>query len=303
MALSRIGTLQLQQMTLGNALRVQTGIFDAQQQISSGQKAATFAELNGEVETLASLDNRLGKAEQFIKNNSQSHSRVESARASVTTIIDVVNTMKNLIGQARNGSIAGSLAFEQQIEAAFHAVADQLNINVDGRYLFSGTRTDTKPIDDDTLPSPLTLGEPDAGYYLGSTDNVTFRVADDLEIDFPARADHEAFQAFMTGLATARSAHIADDDDLLITAYNLMVEAEEGLIDLQAEIGTSQGVILDANERHSAQQVYWKGLREDTIKADIIGLSTQLAVDQATLQATFQAFARINSLRLSDFLS
>jgi hypothetical protein len=60
--------------------------------------------------------------------------------------------------------------------------------------------------------------------------------------------------------------------------------------------------VVGANDRHEAQDVYWKGVQEDKLNADVVALATKLSSDSATLQATFQTFARINNLKLSDYL-
>lgn len=302
MALSRIGTLALQQMTLNNAIRVQGNLLDAQAQISSGLKASTFSELDGQVEIFSSLENRLAKSEQYIKNNAQLLSRVQTSSAALSQIVEIGNGLKNEILRRRSGIDNQSTVFGQQIDATFRALAGQLNTSLEGRYLFGGARTDTKPVADTDLPEPVELGVPDSGYYQGSNTDLAARVQDGFEVTYTVRADAEAFQQIMGAIALAEEGSSTRDDDLLSDAYDMLQDGIEGVITLQADLGTAAGAITQATEQHETQKIYWKGLKEETVGADIVALSTRLAVDQATLQATFQAFARINSLQLSDFL-
>lgn len=305
MAFSRISTYALQQGTLSNAVTLQTRIFGAQQQISSGLKADNYSELGGgQVELLTSLENRIGKSDQYIKNNIQTISRLESTNTVLTQAIDLANDMKNLIAQRRNATVADSLSFEQSVRAAFSTAAVQLNTNVDGRYLFSGARTDTPPIQDDGIDiyHPVVPGTPDSGYYQGSTVNVTARIQDDYEVTTNIRADAEPFQQMMAAFSEALTGHAEADDALLQQAYDHMQEAVKGIINLQASVGTTRDIIDKTNTRHTQQMTYYRGVREDTVSADIIALSTTLARDQTALQASFQSFAKINSLQLSDYL-
>lgn len=300
--MTRVSTYSLQQTTLANSLRVQNNIFDTQKQISSGEKSDTYAGLSGQVELLASVTNRLNKSSQYIKNNQLTISRLDSTNQAISQLIDVASAAKNSILQRRNGVGIEGAAYEQQVVAYFRTAASQLNTNVDGRYLFSGARTDSKPINEEEFPVPVELGVLDSGYYNGSTDDISVRIEDNYAIDYNVRADSPAVQRLMAAFALVKEGNIQNDDELLKDAYDMMQSATEGLIELQAQIGTTQGVINGANERHDTQSVYWKGLREDVVNADVVALSAKLAVDNVTLQASFQSFSKINSLRLVDFL-
>jgi flagellin-like hook-associated protein FlgL len=58
----------------------------------------------------------------------------------------------------------------------------------------------------------------------------------------------------------------------------------------------------EITDRHTSLSLYWKGVKENVIKTDLVAASTAVATDQAILQASFQTFAQVNRLRLLDFL-
>lgn len=303
MAVNRVSTSGIHQVTLANAIRLQAGIFQTQEQISSGLKANSFAALNGQVEQYVTLENKLAKTVQYKDGNALIQSRLDTTNAVLGQIIESANDAKNLILQRRNQTTAGSLAFGQQAEGYFKTIAGQLNLSQEGRYLFSGASTDQKPVDDTNFPSLQEQGVPDRGYYRGSTKDITARIQDDFELTYNTRADDEGFQKIFAALVMAKQGDEERDDDKLAQAYTLMQQGIDRVINLQAANTTNASIVAKASERNQALDVYYKSFKEEIVNADIIGLSTKLAVDQGVLQASFQAFARINSLQLSNFLT
>lgn len=302
MAVTRISTYAFHQNTLSNASRLQANIFESQTQLSSGLRARNFEGLNGSVELYATLEDKLGKSAKYIVNNRVLQARLDDTNNALSQIIDLADSLKNLLLQRRNSGVANDLAFQQQMEGGFKTLAGLLNSNIEGRYLFAGSRTDQKPVDEDTFPTLVETGQPDSGYYLGSKEDITARIDDGFELTYNVRADASGFQQIVAAIATGVQGHQEGKDELIERAFDLMSSGMKEVINVQASVNSNYGQIDKASSRLTSLSVYWRGLKEDTVNADIVGLSTQLAVDQGVLQATFQTFAKINSLKLSDFL-
>ena len=71
---------------------------------------------------------------------------------------------------------------------------------------------------------------------------------------------------------------------------------------IRATVNSNQVNLQDINQQHSDLQLYWKGVTESISHTDLLDASTKISSDQALLTASFQAFARITSLHLSDYL-
>lgn len=301
MDISRISTYNTYQSTLGDAVSVQAELFRLQGQISSGLKADTFSDLNGQVEAFTALDNRLSRTDLFIQQNQLTDGRLKTMSNVMDQLISISNDTKNLIVLARGGSIQDTQAFDEQLNGLWGAFAGQMNTSPDGRYLFSGTKTNTPPVKN-TFPSLQTPGVPDDGYYQGSKQNIKFRIQDDYEFDLTTRADDPAFQKIAAAFAMAREGHSEGDDAKMSQAFDLIQAGLTGVVDLQAVVNSQSININNATDRLQALKLYWKGTREDIINTDLVAASTQVAINQSILQASFQAFARINQLKLSDYL-
>lgn len=304
MVISRVSTYTLTQGTLRDATRTQNTLFDLQRQVSSGLKADTFEQLSGQVEYFTALDNKMQRTKQFTETNKVMVTRLQTMQTALDQVSDTADDLKNLILMRRNALTGNNLAFEQQLDAYWQSLTVALNTHVEGRYLFSGTDTAQQAVDDTHFPELATDGVPDDGYYLGSKQDPSLRVSESFTLTSPyIRADDPGIQKLFAALAVAKEASAGGGDDLkLQQAFNLASEGIQGVIDAQAKVNSSIVTINKETDKLGALQLYWKGLKDNIANTDIVGASTEIATNQGILQATFQVFARINSLRLSDFL-
>lgn len=303
MVITRMSTYSTHQITRDNAGNVQNELLKLQKQISSGFKSDNFKGLFGDAEAFISLENKIKRTDEFAKNNQILSARMQTMNTAMSQVIDVATTLKSVMLLRRNQSIGNSLGFAGQLQSTWQTLTGQLNISLEGRYLFGGIRTDTPPVDPNTFP--VLQGEdytPEAGYYRGATQSSTMRIQEDYDLEQTVRADNPAFQKIFSALAIAKKGNDTNDDALLTQAYDMLAEGLEELNDVQTTIGTTVGQMEQVSDRQSQLKLYWQGVKESLINTDLVSASTQVAVNQGILQASFQSFARINSLQLSDFL-
>lgn len=299
--ITRTSTYASYSHLLGNVTKVQTSLFDAQNQLSSGLKTRSFEGFAGQVEQFVSLESKVRTVINYQENNAQNISRLETTKQAVKQIIDKVDEMENLMTLRRNPALAQDIGFEQQMNAMIRSVASELNITLEGKYLFSGTRTNQPPV---AVPvtKPVTSGVPDDNYYQGSKQNVVLRADDNVEMEARIRADNSAFQKIFAAAHQSIEGHSADDDEVIRASLDMLQEGLEQVIALEASISADILAIENISQRQNSLQLYWTGVTEELSKTDILAVSTKLAVDETVLQASFQAFAGINQLRLVNFL-
>ncbi len=303
MVVTRISTYNTHQTTRNNAGSVQNALLNLQKQISSGIKTDQFKGLSGEVEGFVALDNKIKRTDQFLKNNQILSARMQTMNSSLNQVIDAAAAFKSVMLLRRNQSIGDSLGFSAQLQSTWQAIAGQLNINLEGRYLFGGIRTDVPPVNPTEFPTIQNADlNPEDGYYQGAKEFTTMRVEDDYNITQSVRADNPAFQKIFSALAIAKQGDETKDDLLLKKAYDMMSEGLDELGEVQTTIGNTVINMENIADRQTQLKTYWQGVKESIINTDLVSASTEVATNQGILQASFQAFARINSLQLSDFL-
>ena len=129
-------------------LKMRSQLEDLQRQLATGKKTSSFAALG--VERRISLDTRskLGTLDGWTKSIDQGDMRI---RFMNQTIENLAKSTADAKGDARpgayvqsaNGEVAGQILARDRLSAAI----DRLNIDVGGRYLFSGRSHDVKPVE------------------------------------------------------------------------------------------------------------------------------------------------------------
>lgn len=301
MSISRVSTLTLHRQTLSDVLNVQSDLAKLQNQISSGLKANTFAELHGQVETFVQLEAKMQKSQNYIDNNTIIESRMQTTSVTMDQIINIADDYKNLLLQRRNGATGQDVQFQISARAMLDMVADELNTSIEGRYLFSGGRTNG-PAVMTPVPAPFIAGVPDQSYYLGDSQDLTARVEDHMEIAYNVRANDPAFQKLFAAINLGLSADLTDSQTLLADATEMIAGAIDDLTGVRARVQQNTVNITQVSERHEQLKLYWKGITERISKTDLLSASTEVSTDQAILQASFQAFSVISQLKLTDYI-
>jgi hypothetical protein len=88
----------------------------------------------------------------------------------------------------------------------------------------------------------------------------------------------------------------------LQNAENLVNSGIQGVIALQASVNGNIVNVQQVDTQNQTLQTYFSGLSSNLTSSDTVSLSTQVTQDQTVLEATFEAFSRISSLSLANFL-
>lgn len=300
--LDRVSTYATFLTTLGNISRVDSELANLQNQLSSGYKSQNFAGISENSRQFMQLEDRLARSDRYQANISMVRTRVETTSTILGQMIDSANTLKIMISNRRNEALDDGASFTPRLEALWRTVVAQMNTEVDGRYIFSGSRTDTKPVEDSAFPTLTDPSELSDAYYHGDDSSLNVRVADNVEIQYNVRANDTGIQKIFAAIALAKQGDTADSDVLLEQAYEYVLEGIQGVISAQAFTNSNTVTLNNEETNIVALKTYWKGVKEDIANTDIISASTQVSLNQGILQSAFQASAKIWSLRLVDFL-
>lgn len=300
MAGTRIGSLSLINDTLRDVTTTQTKLSELQNQISSGLKSRNFAGLNGSVEQFTQVNGQINRAEQFSANNQLNISKLQTADVALTNISEIADKIKNAI-LGTNGANIGTSNLAQVATDLLASLGGELNASFNGQYIFSGTDTITQPVPSTNVTNTA-VGLPDDNYYVGSKQNATLRADERTEVEFPIRADDLAFQKIYAAARQAINAANSGDSSQLQAAQLLIQDGQKDLITARSRLGGTVVNIQNIDSRLKDLSTYWKQLSDGVSKTDIVAASTEVAGYQAILQATFQVYARLSQLKLSDYL-
>jgi flagellar hook-associated protein 3 FlgL len=300
MVATRIGSLSLVNDTLRDVTQSQTKLSELQNQISSGLKSQNFAGLNGSVEQFTQVNGQIDRAKQYSNSNALNISKFQTADAALSNITDIADKIKNTIIGTNSANIKTS-NLQQVVGDLLTSMGSELNTTFNGAYLFGGTDTVQPPVPT-TSRSNIIVGTPDDSYYVGSKQDATLRVDERTDLTFSVRADDVAFQKIYAAAKQAIAAATNGDMTQLQQAQQLVQDGQKDLITVRSRVGGTVVNIEAINTRLKDLQTYWAQLSDGVSKTDIVAASTEVASYQAILQATFQVYARLSQLRLSDYL-
>ncbi|MEE8453733.1 MAG: hypothetical protein V3R90_03050, partial [Limibaculum sp.] len=172
----RFATLGTHQLTQARTLDAQSRLFETQMQISSGKVSRGYVGVAIDSRRLVNLENAVAQVSGFIKNIEVTESRLQLMENSVAGTFDVASRFRALLVNAINADNAPLLGLNQRAEDLFQELAGAINIKHDGRFLFSGSRIDSAPIDMSILLAtslPLVDAAEFTGTATASTTGIT----------------------------------------------------------------------------------------------------------------------------------
>ena len=142
----RVANLAQHNFTLNRALDTQARLQDLQSQIATGRRSLTYSGIAAEASQLVSLEGQLTRVQQFQEGIVLVDQRLSGMDSAIGTIFDSMIKLRSLLQQELNAPSAGSVPLANEARNHLDTVVGQLNLKVNGRFLFAGSKTDTQPV-------------------------------------------------------------------------------------------------------------------------------------------------------------
>lgn len=147
--MTRISSAASNTQFINRILQTQQRLFDLQGQVSSEKKSQDYAGIALDSQRLLNIENSRDRLQSFIRNNDQQQTRLNIA----TTAIDATRESIRTFRQELSTYSVGNSKVKENVDniqaGAFRAIRDLedlLNTEVDGRFLFGGSRATTEPV-------------------------------------------------------------------------------------------------------------------------------------------------------------
>ncbi|MGV8854088.1 MAG: hypothetical protein ACOH2L_05530 [Devosia sp.] len=139
------------QAGFGVISKMQDRFADLQMQLGTGMKASTLADMGRDLPLSLSVRSRLGKIERFTSN-------IATVDLRLSFLDKTMSRFDSLESEARNSAVQGQYGtnninmatLPSLSKARLDEVVTLLNSDVNGRYLFGGSNTDSAPVPDTT---------------------------------------------------------------------------------------------------------------------------------------------------------
>ncbi len=302
--MERVSTAGLTQTMLALTLATQSRMAEKQVQQASSLLSTTYAGLGSKSGTIISLESELSRLMTWSDNTQLALSRVEAMSATLGDMTDLMTTLRSTLGSALSET-SDVNTLNQEGLATLEDLADFLNLQMDGRYLFAGALTKDPPVPNEAsaYPVPTVPSSADFSYYVGDDAVSSVRISANQTVAYGVTADEPAFEkAIRAAGLLANMATNPVDTAAVEEAYALATEALDGMLAIQGSLSVTAGRLEGAIARQETSAATVEQLAKDIKSADMAEITVKLAEYEAILQASYSALATLSSLSLTRYL-
>lgn len=305
---TELGNTRLIQSLVSNT---QDRIQDRQLQLSSMQKSQDYVGIANESSRLVTVEASKRRIDQFLSENTFINLRMDTTINSITSLKTSLKDMKNLVRDILDDkALPGGVDKDEISGTKMQEIEDFLNVKVNGRYIFAGSMTETKPVVPNsfgTAPtfdgSNTTEAEP-AYYYKGDDTQVKARISEGVELKYGLTATDQGFEKLIRAVRIVRETSLSDAnaEAKFQNAMDLLHQSDDRLTALSLNVGVKV-MQLDktktnlTNIKNNLNSVIAEIERPNEFQA-----VTEMSHDMNMLQSSYEATVRLNSLSLANFL-
>ena len=321
--MTRIATFGQSQMLLQNVLQNELRVFEGERKLSSGIRSRDYKGMARDVNTLAGAKTLLSSTEGYIKDNNEVSRRLELYDLNLESLRDIAQGLRDDTLSAINGNTG--VAYRNKVDGYFDTSVRLLEAKDNGRFIFSGSRTDTSPIVTTVQTaaglSALTLditankttvfanndikqqGQLDSALTL-TFGTLAEDVADELMEGFRRlmRFDNGADNFGFTTSGPFSAPMPEDQRNFLIGEINRLNAIIDDIDAVRSTNGVNMRTLGDAQDRLESDRFFMIKFTADIEDADMGLAISRLAQDEAALEASFRMLAQLSRLTLMDFL-
>jgi flagellar hook-associated protein 3 FlgL len=311
-------------------------LLTASRELATGTRADLVRRFNGDFGPLAGVETGIRKAEIYLDNLAEQSLRYGAAQAALETIRDSIAKTSGPLILVQETSDAGLVrAAGRDALARFGAVVSNLNSSAGGASLFSGVALDSPALASastllDAIEIELTAagattatdvaaavdtwfaaggGFDTLGYLGGTAPGEGVPVSQGAIAEpLPTAADpvirrmlSDFAKAALIGRgvldgAPEEQARLARDAGLRL------LSSDEGMVELQSEIGIQENRMATAETETRTRQQALEIARSELVGADPYDAATRLQTAEARLESLYAMTARLSALSLTDYL-
>lgn len=264
-----------------------------QQQLTSAKRIQKPSDDPANLPSVLAMHDALRAAEQYGRNAQDTATLLASAQQALMNATQVLQRIRDLAVQASNDTLSAS--DRQAIRAEVSTLLDELvslgNAQVAGRYLFSGTLTNSPPF---TRSGDVVTYGGNSGTLLREVDRGTVLSAS-VPGDVP-------FGPAFAATANLLSALDANASGAVRAALGNLDVALDALLRVQADLGARASRVELLGQRWSEFEVRLRELLSVREDADMGQVIMELQLQENVYRAALAAGARLLQPSLVDFL-
>ncbi|MCY8506936.1 flagellar hook-associated protein FlgL [Bacillus atrophaeus] len=271
-----------------------------QSQVSSGKKISKASD--DPIVAMKSLkyNTQLSQVKQYQSNASQAFTWLENTETNITEGIDVLSKVRDLVVKAKNGQ--NGEAELKSIGVEVNQLKEQLlniaNTQVNGRYIFNGTNSDSPPVVDNGDGTYTISDADDVNVNISS--NMTLKVNSDPKSAFggTSASGQNVFE-MLESLENALNSGSIDD---LKSTLSDIDQFTDGMSAERSDIGARYNRLELINTRLETQEETATKVLSDNEDVELEKVITDFIAQASVHRAALAVNAKIVQPTLIDFL-
>ena len=277
--------------------RTSTEMFSANQTVSSGKRIEKLSDDPVGLVSVLDLNSSLANISQLERNINTGRSWLNMAEASLSQVEDLVSQTKALcvdMASATRGAVERENA-STLVEGYLQQIVSLANTQISGRYIFSGTCTDTAPFvyEETAIPPNVTYQGNDSPFSVKIGKNLNVAVGQNGEAIFGDIFD--TFLDLKTALQANDISSIQGAMDKLDTHLDTLGTAISNTGAKSIQLDARETIIQDLNLTYTER----KSKLEDVDLAEAI---LKLKSRETAYQAALSSSSKVMTMSLLDYL-
>ena len=276
-------------------------------QLTSGKEVTRPSDNPLLVAKIMDMDNNIMQNEQYNSNISDTLGWVQTQDTALSDATKTLQRVKDLMIYASNGSLSETdrLAIKDEVEMQVEHLGDILNTNFDGRYIFAGQKTTTRPFE---------IG--DGGLeYKGDSKDITREIATGVTIDLITngseitninddKVETKNLGELLGKIIDAMEADASDEERSKLSNEYLgdMEKHIDNVVRVRTQIGAINNRLEAAKERNEAENLNLKAVLSEKEDIDIAEKYMEYVVMATVYQASLSVGAKILQPSILDYL-
>ena len=307
---ARIADLASNRLVQATIANTQQRLADRQVQISTLQKSQDYAGISDNANRLVTLEASRIRINKFMSEHTFVQLRMDTMLNSIDAMKNTINDVRKLLREALDdGTIPSGINKDDFAAVKMSEIEDFLNVRVNGRYLFAGSKTDTKPVQPGNLDTPPTFdasnnsaAEP-SFYYQGDDTTLKARIDEGVEINYGVTAADPGFEKLIRAVRILKSVDVGDANYTAKyqDALDLVISAEERFQALELDVGTKIEQLDTTHTKLDNSRNFLSGIISDIESVDTFTAIAEITQAQTMLESSYNVLVRLSRLNLTSF--
>ena len=309
---SRVTNLSSSRLINSLILKSQERINEQQIRLTTQQKSQDYLGIGDDASRLLTVESSLRRIDQFVKNNAFIDMRMETMLNSMDAVGDILKEVRTLVRDVLEDGTLDGIDKNDFTEIKMDQLESFLNVKMNGRFLFSGTKTDTQPVNaGDLADAPTfdadgvtTTAEP-SFFYQGDDNQVKARIDEGVTLEYGVKANNEGVEKLIRAIRLVKSTDLSDANVLgkFQHALNLLNESADKIGAVELNTGVKFQQLASTTRSLKDTKSILDGVVDEIERADTFEAVSILNQVQTQLEASYATAVRVSSLSLTRFLT